>query len=381
MRNLKSLIKLAVLSTFLLTTSVVQAGGTTDISRADLAQALINYQAEALMNQYNLDKELLFMEAPGIGWAISTGQLVSSNAATESKNALSVSNQAFIDLMMPFTNPKNTKKVTLSDGNPITLSNLPTLSPTEFYKRIQKFVNGSNPEVIDKINPGKLLQSHMIGGTSNTGQPQLTADDALGIIALITNPLPASNATLSGNISKIGQVTSTGSYELSGDDQQTVAQGIADVVNLGLSTSALGGIVARRMPITAGNTQTSMMKTMHDYSILRFASPDWYDALAGSSETAILREIAHMHAYAIWSQHQQFLLQEQQTALLASVNANLARLTNMLSGITQSVNNAASSSIGMQSQLNSLSSTVNNIQSQMGTGTTGTTGTGTTSTP
>lgn len=375
MQNRMSFKNLAILSTLLLTTGLVQAdvalpNNTTDITRADLAQALINFQAEALMNQYNLNKELLFMGAPGISWAISAGQLISSNATTITNTALNYSNQAFLDGLTPYTNitASSNPSITLSDGTAINLANLPTLSPTIFYggnqssggsfAGMQGFVLGSNPGIIDTINPGLLLQSNVL--SSGTGASKgMTAQQALGVVALITNPLPAANAALTNDINS-GAISDKNNTN-SGTDQQTVAQVIADNVALGVSTSALGDIIARRMPITSGSTTTSIMQTMSDYSLMRFASPDWYDALAGSSDSAILREIAHMHAYALWTQHQQFRIQEQQVALLAAMNSNLARLTNMLSGITQTINTATTQAQTMQSQLTTLNNSVGTL--------------------
>src|SRR5437868_12762483 len=42
----------------------------------DLANALINYEAAARLNEYQLNEQLMFMPAPGSAWAISAGTAI-----------------------------------------------------------------------------------------------------------------------------------------------------------------------------------------------------------------------------------------------------------------------------------------------------------------
>lgn len=149
------------------------------------------------------------------------------------------------------------------------------------------------------------------------------------LITILTKPYPYIDKTIQNQFKINGGVGLDKEPQKIEQLMDTFATGAI----MGLSTSAFGDIVARRTPIpnqAAPNQDKSVMDMMDEYSKQRFSDPDWYKVIGASSDTALLREMAHMQAYSIWVQNQQFRVQEQQMALLAAMNAIMAKVNTTL---------------------------------------------------
>jgi hypothetical protein len=102
---------------------------------------------------------------------------------------------------------------------------------------------------------------------------------------------------------------------------------------LSVPISALSELAAKR--IDQGDNVGSTIQLMAQQSKFRFTNPQWYGAIGSASSEAILREIAHMQAYNIWVQYQQYRMDEQMVALTATLVASQAKLAGALAKMTE----------------------------------------------
>src|SRR5690606_15367552 len=82
-----------------------------------------------------------------------------------------------------------------------------------------------------------------------------------------------------------------------------------------------------------GEGQKTTMELMKQYSNLRFNSPEWYGLIGTASDTALLREIAHLLAYNTWMEKESYRLKEQEVVLLATMNANFAKMLSVMDAL------------------------------------------------
>lgn len=278
-----------------------------DLSLKQGVTALINFQAAENVKQYNRDQQLLFMTAPGTDDALAAGVVV--GGSNNEQRAMDMATKAIIgyyslmtaeDQITLFGNILDLREVTQQNDAVLMLNKMKT------------FFTEGNADVITSVNPAALMH------TSNLNTIKLSDDDAQKMITLLTNPYPNIDKGLRRKLKD-----PAGFLSLNYDDRETVANKMISGAIMGLSTSAFADIVIRRKPSMPDGK--SVMDVMDEYSKQRFVNPDWYKTVGAASEASLLREIAHMQAYSIWVQNQQFRVSEQQMALLASMNAVLAK--------------------------------------------------------
>ncbi|MFI4938346.1 MAG: hypothetical protein ACHQJ6_07555 [Candidatus Berkiellales bacterium] len=279
-----------------------------DVTRTQLAAALINYEAAARVQDFQYNQQLLFMQAPGAPWALAAGSVVgASNTATA---ALQLSNAALVASVGALSTATT---VTLHGQQFNTPNSQGSVSgPSGFYQKMAGFVTSGDPTSLTAINAAAILQ------TDNLTKAGMSTTDAQNFITAITNPFPIYNPILITNIKN---------NTLQGTDIEALGTQLAEYAVIGISSSALADIAARRLP-AAGQT-ASVMDVMDTYSSQRFSGPNsqaWANFVGAASDTALLREIAHMMAFNTWMQYQQFRVSEQQLALQASMNAVLGKL-------------------------------------------------------
>lgn len=332
----------------------------TDIKRSELAWALINYEASARANEYQLNKELLFMQSPSIAWALVAAQEISANSLA--LDSFNFGMQGYLSILQSCMNPPSTGSVQfhLATAQPpaINLANLPNASGavtgSSFFNLVGGFVSAGDVSAaggFNNINPvGLLLQT-------NWAESGYTPQQIVQLISLITNPLPTPDSDITAALQWMQQnpnaisntkcstaPTPLCDYGSAGTAVDKITNFLAQSAASGLTSAALGDLAARRNPNlqtipSSSGQMMSVMDVMSQQSGVRFTSPIWYTALSASSEAAILREIAQIQAFSVWMQYEQFRVQEQEMAMIAALNGNIARLTNAIASLTSSVQN------------------------------------------
>lgn len=303
-----------------------------DLTRNQQVAALINYEAAARIQEYQYNQQLLFMVAPGSNWALKAGDVVgaSNNAAI----ALNIANKGLVNNLGLLT--KATKLTLNGTEYPVdTIS-----GPLQYYQQLQAFVQGGDTTNISSLDPSSILLSDNLTKSS----PPISQTQAQNLVNIITNPFPYIDPDLQNKI-KNGTT-------LTGADMENIANSAAQYAVVGVSVAALSDIVARRVP--AQNQTQSIMDIMDQYSGQRFVNPDWYTAIGAASDTALLREIAHMEAFKIWLAYEQFRISEQQLALMASLNAVMAKMNIGIQQFTQQMQSATAQAKSSQLQLQQL---------------------------
>lgn len=312
------------------TTSTTSTTASTDISRKDLASALINYEAASRMQDYMRDQQLMFMGAPATIWAIQAGAVI--GASNTSNVALGVTNKSLVNSLGSLT---KADKITLNGVQyPVPTQ---TSSPLTFYNSLQKYFTSGDSSNFSSISLANLLQTNNIAQSGSS----ITPDQAQALVNNLVDPFPALDPKLLVKI-KSGK-------ELSGQDMEDLGSKMASYSVVGASAMVLADMIARRTP--ASGQDKSIMQVMDEMSQERVKKTDWYNEIGAASEAALLREIAHMMAYNQWVAYQQFRVSEQQLALMASMNAVMAKTNAMIDKLNQSIAAAQSQAQAANAQL------------------------------
>lgn len=328
-------------------TTATEVSGTVSISSGSIdslsdktsekaSRALINYEAVSRMQDYMLNQELLFMAAPATIWAMQAGEVIGASKPEET--AMSISEKSLINSLGGLT--KSTK-VTIR-GVEYSTEGL-TTSPVAYYDKLKTFFEAGDTSNLASLNFASVIQTTNI---AKEGSP-VTKDQAQALVNILSDPYPYLDPAVVTKL-KSGQ-------PLSGQDMETIGTRVAAYAVVGVSAMALGDIVARRIP-TQGQQKSVMdiMRTAED----RVKDKDWYDQLGAASEAALLREIAQMMAFNQWIAYRQSLVMDQQTALLSSMNAVMAKVNTGLDQMTrQLIATQAQAQAGkaeLQQQMNDL---------------------------
>jgi hypothetical protein len=322
-------------------------GSALDYSRKDAVSALINYEAASRMQDYQLNQQLLFMQAPGSVFSIQAGAMV--GATNSAGFALGMSYASFALSMNGLSQASNLK----INGNPVagTTGVSVPVGPLEMYQQIGNFVKSGDLSNLAIVNIAPLLQ------TDNLADPKsgISQSQALTLVNMIADPFPSVDPTI---LSKIKSNT-----PLTGADMEAVGSRVASYAIVGVSATALTDIIARRVP---GSNQTqSVMQIMDNQSQERFTNIQWYNSIGAASEAALLREIAHMMAYNQWVSYEQFRVSEQQLALLASINSVMARVNVSMQQMTSQMAAGQAQASAAQQQVQQKLNTQNSNQLQL----------------
>ncbi|MBS0286314.1 MAG: hypothetical protein JSR17_03410 [Proteobacteria bacterium] len=287
-------------------------------------QALLNYEAAARFNELQYNQQLLYMAAPGSIWAVSAGGIVGKTKVGDAAKKLV--NTSILTSIKGYSTASNYSGP-MANGTPTSSIDLipsgTVLTKDVLYdKYVSPFVTSGDTTGLTVINFGQFLQ------TPNLSKAKIAPEQSEQMISLITTPFPTVDPTIKDQISG-AKLNPSG---LTGASKEGIVDAMVENAIVSVSVSALGDIVARRTPAldSNGNPIDSVMEAMDNYSSQRFTNPAWYEQISASSDTALLRELAHMQAYSSYMQFQQFRVLEQQMALLATMNAVMAKMnTNM----------------------------------------------------
>ncbi|MBS0289076.1 MAG: hypothetical protein JSS07_03430 [Proteobacteria bacterium] len=286
----------------------------------ELIRALINYEAAARINEYQYNQDLLFMAAPGSVWAVQAGKLVGNTMVGDA--ALKLVNSSMLSSLRPYSLAGNFTGP-LANGSPGTLELIPAgtvLTKDNVYGNyISQFVTSGDTTGLTIFNLGQFMESN------NLVKQKIAPEQSQQMINMVLDPFPGLDPSLQTQLASSKNNPSS----LTGAAKEAIVDAIANNAILSVSISALSDIVARRTPGTDGNGNQlpqSVMETMDQYSAQRFTNPAWYTQISTASDTALLREIAHMQAYSSWMQFQQFRVLEQQMALLATMNSMMTKM-------------------------------------------------------
>lgn len=303
-----------------------------DLSMKQAVAALINYEAAEAFRKYQYDQNLLYQVAPGSDWAVSAG--VSIGKPVLSSVALGFSN---VNLVNHYGLLSGAEKITISGVEVNIQDAAKNAEPLNLYDKLKGFFISGDVSNFYLINPGILIHNY------NLTKANISSDQAQQAVSILTDPFPAVNEDLRSKL-KFGGIGLTGA------EKENLVEQVAYGSAMGLTTSAFGDIIARRTP--AAGTDQSVMEVMANYSKQRFTDPEWYKSLGAASDSAILREIAHMQAYSIWVDYQHFRVSEQQMALLASLNAIMSKMNITMGQLVKELELARSQAQAYQAEAN-----------------------------
>lgn len=294
-----------------------EGAGGEDITRREMLKKLIKHDATERFKEYALHKELLFMESPGTIWALKVAKAIGDSLDNYETNAQTYGEKGLLTMLKNYTRKKDLVVDTID------AQTLPTNSPATFYSSVMApFVLEGNLAPLKNVDAVALIQSDTIAAEDSTAAVQL--------MSLLTNPFPQLDPITEAALTTPGAIT--------GKAPEKLARYFAHSASVGLSASGIGDIIARRtLPSTDDPNAKSLMQIMKEYGEQRFSDSDWVSAMGAASEPALLREIAQMQAYSIWMQYQQYRLEEQQVALLSSINANFSRMATMVEKFTSQI--------------------------------------------
>ncbi len=321
-----------------------------DMKNSEMVQALLNYMAAASVNQTLYNQELLFMAAPGSVWAVTAGSIVGKTKVGQA--ALALSNQNFLASVTPYSYSTNITGPLAAPPPPPGSTPSPGLLLTKsavYDTYFAPFVTQGDSNGLTVVNLAQFMQS------DNLNTMKITPDQSKQMINLVVNPFPVISQDLTGKITAAKADPSV--IDLGA--KESIVDGIVENAIVSVSMSALSDIVARRTPgsdPSGGQATVSVMESMDQYSAQRFTNPSWYTQISTASDTALLRELAHMQAYNSWMQFQQFRVQEQQMALLATMNAVLAKMNAGLDRLNVQMAAAEATAQKTQSDFNAANS-------------------------
>lgn len=298
-------------------------------------QALLNFEAAARFNEIQYNQQLLFMAAPGSIWAVKAGGVVGSTKVGDAAKKLV--NNSILTAIKGYSTASSYSGPMANGAASGNLELIPSgtvlTKDAVFDKYVSQFVASGDTTGLTVINFGQFLQ------TPNLSKAKIAPEQSEQMISLITQPFPTIDPALQTELSGM----KSNPTSLTGSGKESIVDALVENAIVSVSVSALGDIVARRTPAldSNGNPIDSVMEAMDNYSSQRFTNPAWYEQISASSDTALLREIAHMQAYSSYMQFQQFRVLEQQMALLATMNAVMAKMNTTMDKLNVQMAKAA----------------------------------------
>lgn len=319
-----------------------------DYRRKEVAAALVKYWGDLADKDYQFKKELLFMPAPGVDWAIALGKdLGGAKAETYADELIAARFKKYISGIFPVPQEEGQTETATTEEKTGGFG-------LELYNDIMEKLK-ENDNDATALNLANVLRSKKVD--------KATAEQ---FMKMMSDPYPdVDNAILKKLKESPEQLTVT--------DKQKIVDKLIQGINVAPSTNAIGDILGRRMvdepkegeegattetttgttgtfggetSTTTGSTteattekQKSLIEIMDDYSMKRiFNDPEkykeWYAKISTSSDTALLRELVYLIAFNTWVRQQEFKMQEQQLAIAAMMNINMNRMYNMIERLT-----------------------------------------------
>lgn len=322
------------------------ASGEDDISREELATALINYEALARIREFQKNLELLYELAPGAMLATMAADNIGQDNGEITTNAMlqALFMRGAVDMnsALQFENVIAREEQRLSEqaeaGEIDAQAYQAALEELRLQGAVaslglseaQQFFTQGDLSVVEKFSPAGLLRSDKI----------LNMKAAVNMISKITDPLPAMDIGLSTKLAAIA--SGEGNVTLTEEEKQKLQRKLLEMLPLAVSNYALSDLASRRMPPPGApeGENISLQTHIREHSIERFTKKQWHDEIAKASEAALLRELVQMLAFQQWMNYQNFRLQEQQVALMASLNATMSRLASVMDVVKQEYESA-----------------------------------------
>lgn len=269
-----------------------------DLTRTQLAQALINYNAAEKLKEFQLGQFRYYLQAPGISSAMDAGEKI--GAGDFSKGVI------------------NKVGFNILDGFPINPINVPLVATVTPARQLYDAVLGPyialspNADQATKAKTLSVLNYATLSHNKSLDAPTMAQTDTL--IKILTNPFPVSL-----NISP----------QMTKDDVDNAAQRVATEAALSVALTALNNIQAMRAPapppaplpgvqnIVKPVPGPSLLEVMEKESSWRMTNPEWFQQMAVASNESLLREIANMMAFKMWMDYQTYRQNEQIAALLS----------------------------------------------------------------
>lgn len=269
-----------------------------DISRAQLAKAIVNEMADLALKEFNLQEEKMFMAAPGSPEAIATGQAVGVFVTLVPQETKNFANAA---VSAGYDSPSS------SGGSSV--GGLPDISAINpggsLANQAEDYISSGDANQLGGLNAANVMQEDVV----QPGVSQL-------LINTLTNPIPPARG--------MGQLT---------DNEK--AKRIIEQTMKSFAANSLGEMAARR--VAGGDDGKSLAQLLREESTRRFENEDWYANVGISSTEALLREIAQMEAFRLKLQYEQYRLQEQSMSLMAAMLTSMGTMSGVMIDLKQQI--------------------------------------------
>jgi hypothetical protein len=296
-----------------------------DFSNKDLAYAMINYMAAMEHNRQELDQQREKMPGAGTEESVRAGSIV--GGANIAGDALKYANKSTLggismySKASNFTGPMGNSKVTNS-------------SRDDLYQLFLPFINEGNTAPLTIVNPGPFILSN------NLTKSGISSAQSQQFINVLTNPFPKMDPKVAAQM-----VLGAMGGGAVGAAQDEIVNALVQNAVLSVSSSALADIIARRMPTTdaSGNPKStdSVMETLEKLAKSRFGNDEWVKELGVSSAEAIGRENTQINSQNTYLLYLLLRGQDQQTALLATLNGIMAKVNTGMEKLAVEMDKAA----------------------------------------
>lgn len=302
-----------------------------DVLRRDATQALLNYQARLA----EAERKHNLTIPPGTDDAIKTGEYMAAMEPKVENIGIEYINDEFYEALFE---PRSEKAYFETYYKHMLKYDKPDVNVLRFLKTRQMTVKDAGFQAQLIRNIVQPFNADMLSTPLREKLTKLSAlKDKAKSSALYTKDDFGINADNSRN-----------SDGLSGDEQNELVKFVVSQTSYSAAYASLYELLAKRVvePQATGggivakvDEPKSLLETMHVESTRRVQSPEWYQELAVMPRDSLLREIAHIEAFQLWMQYQQYRQQELAQFMMASLMAQIQRVTSEMDAFVENASN------------------------------------------
>ncbi len=292
---------------------------TDDVLRRDATQALINYQARLA----EAERRHNLMIPPGTDDAIKTGEYMSLMEPKVENIGIEYIDDEFYEALF-----KPRSKKDYFDG---------------YYKHLLK---RDKPDV----NVLRFLKTRQIEIKDAGFQAQLIRN----IVQPFTNDSDVMSEALRDKLTSLQlakDAKNTTPYKkedfeksngngLTADEKNELISFVVSQTSYSAAYASLYELLSKRVvnpsAVQLTGQHKSLLEAMHVESTRRVQSPEWYTEISVMPRDSLLREIAHIGAFQLWLQYQQYRQQELEQFMMASLMSQIQRVTSSMDSYVES---------------------------------------------
>jgi hypothetical protein len=302
----------------------VGAGVEDDVLRRDATQALVNYQARLAEAERRHNLTI----PPGTDDAIKTGEYMSLMEPKVENIGIEYINDEFYESLFK---PRSKKDYFDGYYKHLLKRDKPDVNVLRFLKTRQI-------EVKDAGFQAQLIR--------NIVQPFTDDSDVMseGLREKLKELELAKDAKNTTPYKKEDFDKSDGNG-LTADEKNELINFVVSQTSYSAAYASLYELLSKRVVDPSATQITgqhkSLLEAMHVESTRRVQSPEWYQEIAVMPTDSLLRELAHIEAFQLWLQYQQYRQQELNQFMLASLMSQIQRVTSSMDTYVQGSRDAA----------------------------------------